>query len=355
MAPHADPDNRHLDHVRVRHQVAIADLLAGTLQRPHGTLQVVLGHGEGEIGGLAVLGDVLHDHVDIDAGLGQRPEDRRRHARPVGHPKESNLGLVPAVRDAAYQYLLHDLVLIDHEGALSVAEARQHLHRHPVLHSHLDGAGLQHPGAQRGHLQHLLVGDPIKFPRSRHDPRIGRVDAVHVGIDIAAFGRQRRGQRHRGGIGAAPAQGGHPVARRDALKSGHHRDLPLAEAALDLAHIEAPNAGRAVDVVALDRQLPAEPRTRRYADVLQGHGEEAGGDLLAGRDHHVVLAQVLQGRGLARPVVEPVGGVGHRRDHDRDLVAGLDGRLDPPGHAPDAVHVGDRGAAKLHHYPRHVF
>ena len=35
-------------------------------------------HGEGDVGDRAVLGDVLDDHVDIDVGLGQRPEDRRR-------------------------------------------------------------------------------------------------------------------------------------------------------------------------------------------------------------------------------------------------------------------------------------
>ena len=40
-------------------------------------------HGEGDVGGAAVLGDVLDDHVDVDGGVGERAEDRRGDARPV--------------------------------------------------------------------------------------------------------------------------------------------------------------------------------------------------------------------------------------------------------------------------------
>ena len=47
------------------------------------------------------------------------------------------------------------------------------------------------PGALRGHLEHLLVGHLVDLARLLDDPGIGRVDAVDVGIDIAAVGLQR--------------------------------------------------------------------------------------------------------------------------------------------------------------------
>ena len=55
--------------------------------------------------------------------------------------------------------------------------------------------------------------------------------------------------------------------------------------------------------------------------------------------------------GLARHVVgeahEVVGGLAHRRDHDDDVVAVAPGAHDVVGDGPDAVGVGDRGAAEL--------
>ena len=87
-------------------------------------------------------------------------------------------------------------------------EARQHLHAHPVVHRHLDRARLQHLGALRRHLEHLLVGDLIELARLRNDARVGGVDAVDIGEDVAAIGFERRRQRHRRGVRAAAAQRG---------------------------------------------------------------------------------------------------------------------------------------------------
>jgi hypothetical protein len=55
-------------------------------------------------------------------------------------------------------------------------------------HGQFDRAHLQHLGAERGHFQHFLEGDLRQALRLRHDARIGRVDAVDIGVDIAAVG-----------------------------------------------------------------------------------------------------------------------------------------------------------------------
>ena len=59
------------------------------------------------------------------------------------------------------------------------------------------------------------------------------------------------------------------------------------------------------------------------------------------------------GAAAARPGDELVGRSGHGRDHDRDLVAGIDLALDVARDVPDALDVGDRRAAELHHQPCH--
>ena len=50
-------------------------------------------HRERQVG-RAVGAGVLDDHVDHDAGVGDRPEDARREARSIGHAQHRDLGLV---------------------------------------------------------------------------------------------------------------------------------------------------------------------------------------------------------------------------------------------------------------------
>ena len=60
--------------------------------------------------------DVLDDHVDVDAGIGQGPEDARRDARLIVHLEKRDLGLVLGVGDAAHDLLFHDLFLVANDG-----------------------------------------------------------------------------------------------------------------------------------------------------------------------------------------------------------------------------------------------
>ena len=79
-------------------------------------------------------------------------------------------------------------------------------------------------------------------PGARHHARVGGVDAVDVGVDVAAVGLDRGGDRHRRGVGAAAAERGDAAGVLvDALEAGDHRDL--------LALLEALDQLGAVDVL----------------------------------------------------------------------------------------------------------
>jgi hypothetical protein len=104
-----------------------------------------------------------------------------------------------------------------------------------------------------------------------------------------------------------------------------------------------------VGIVCADRNLPALPGARLDAELLQRDRQQAGGDLLAGRDDGVVLACVVQQRQALAVRHELVGHACHGGNHDRNLVPRLDLTLHAGRDVADAVEVGDRGAAELHH------
>ena len=87
----------------------------------------------------------------------------------------------------------------------------------------------------------------------------------------------------------------------DALEAGDHGDLARLHAADQLGALDVGDARLAVRVVGADRDLPALPGARLDADLLQRDRQQAGGDLLAGRDHGVVFARVVQRRQALAP------------------------------------------------------
>ena len=95
--------------------------------------------------------------------------------------------------------------------------------------------GIEHLGAARGQLKHFLVADPRDPARAGHQPRVLGEHAVHVGVDLAHVGAQRRGERDGRGVGAAAAQRGDVLGGlRDALEAGHDRDRALPSSALEM-------------------------------------------------------------------------------------------------------------------------
>ena len=65
--------------------------------------------------------------------------------------------------------------------------------------------------AHAGEFQHLVVTDRIHLARFGYEPRIGRINAIHVGINLAKIRSQSGCKRDGSQIRAATAQ---PALRR---------------------------------------------------------------------------------------------------------------------------------------------
>ena len=111
MAAHAHAHHADLRHLAVRNQTVEADRILAIFEQRHGPVQIGGGHGEGHISFALVLGDVLDDHVDIDVGLSQRPENRGHRAGAVRNARKRHLGLVLVSGDAGDQLAFHFQIL----------------------------------------------------------------------------------------------------------------------------------------------------------------------------------------------------------------------------------------------------
>ncbi len=221
-------------------------------------------------------------------------------------------------------------------------------------HGELDGARLHDFGAERGHLQHLLVGDLLQALGFRHDARIGGVDAVDVRVDVAQVGLHRDRQGDRARVGAAASERRDAIACwLDALEAGDDGDLALFQALDDLLARDVLDARHAVGVIGDDRDLPALPRPRLQPHGLQDDGEEPRRHLLAGRDDGIVLARIVQERRFAHVGDELVRDARHRGHDHGHLVAGVDLAFHVLGHVADALDIGNGRAAEFHHYDGH--
>mgnify|MGYP001369286595 CR=1 FL=1 len=94
--------------------------------------------------------------------------------------------------------------------------------------------------------------------------------------------------------------------------------------------------------------LPAEAELLR---IFIGETDRHGA-----RPLYEVIVEEARRRGLAGaigPGDQLVGLAGHGADHHADLLAGRDLGRHEAAHAPDALQVGHRSAAELHHQTGH--
>ena len=146
-----------------------------------------------------------------------------------------------------------------------------------MQHAEFDRAHLHDLGAERGKLEHFFVGDLVEPVRGRHHARVGGVDAIDVGIDVATLGADRGRDRDGGGIGAAaPERGDAAGLLVHALEAGDDGDLLVLVESLDqFVAVDFEDARRAMRVVGHNRQLPALPGARIDADAFQHDGQQA--------------------------------------------------------------------------------
>ena len=99
MALHAGAHERDLRDLVVEIDRRRADLGGQAVEDRPGDREVALRQGERDVR-RAVGGDVLHDHVDVHARVGERAEHTRGDARAVGYRDDRRLGFGSIVSDA---------------------------------------------------------------------------------------------------------------------------------------------------------------------------------------------------------------------------------------------------------------
>ena len=240
---------------------------------------------------------------------------------PVGHADERDPRLVGRVRDGGDERVFHGLVFSEDNGTGAGIEARAAVDPHAVGAGVLDRAQLQHPGARRRHLEHLLEADLGQLAGVGDDPGVGAEHAGDVGVDLAHLGADRRRDRDRRRVRAAAAQRRHVMRGRDALKAGDEHDQVLVERLADPvgADVEDPRLG--VGGVGDDPRLGAGQRDRAVAEVVDRHRAQRAGDALAGGEQHVHLARVGVGRDLLGHRDQLVGRLAARRQDGHDALA----------------------------------
>jgi hypothetical protein len=103
----------------------------------------------------------------------------------------------------------------------------------------------------------------------------------------------------------------------------------------------------------IDRHLPAEPAARLAAHRLQRQREQAGRDLFAAGDDHVIFRRIVERVGFAAEVYQPVRLAGHGRNDDGHFMPGGLLLAHDIGHAADALGAGHGRAAEFHHNAGH--
>ena len=164
---HAEADDRHLGDVERRPRDALrADLARDRLDeraapcrsRPRGTVKVR------SVVPSALAFWMIMSTTMLAPAIG--PKSCAATPGRSGTPQQRELRLVPVVGDAGDRDLLHARILLDDPGALGVVERRAHVDRHAVALGELDGADLQHLGAEARQLEHLVVGDALELARA---------------------------------------------------------------------------------------------------------------------------------------------------------------------------------------------
>jgi hypothetical protein len=140
----------------------------------------------------------------------------------------------------------------------------------------------------------------------------------------------------------------------ESLKPGYDRDfLPFLEALDEFRPVQIEDARSRMSIGRQNRQLPPLPGPCIYAHPFEHDREKTSGYLLARGHHGIVFPRVMQDRPLPAPRHELIGHARHGGDHDRHLMARTHLAFDMPRDVADALHIGNGGAAELHHQPGH--
>ena len=302
--------------------------------------------GKGDVG-RSVLGNALDNHVDIDVAARDHGENSPGHPRFVPHIIDRYLGLVALEADAANDDVFHVRGFL-FRGRPDVAlEAGAHFEFDAEFLREFDRARLHYLGAGAGHFEQLVVGNLVELLGVGHDPRIAGEDSIDVGKDLAGVGIERAGQRDRGQVGAAPAEGRDCAVGILALKTGDDDDVVIGQQGMNLSRRDICDLRPGMRAVRQDARFRAGQGNGFPAEGVHGHGGQGARGQLAGGEQRIELALRRLRRSLARQLDQAVGHAGHGGDDGHD-AATAPLRFDQAlGHLSDALGSSNGSAAVL--------
>ena len=345
VAAHADADDGEFADLFVGNDFFEAGVFLDPVEDFACLEQIGFVESEADIGRAAgAVAGALDDHVHVDRVVADRLEDAGGRAGFVGDMGQGDFGLVPVERDAADDDALHIGGFFFHKGAGVVIEAGTDGEADTELLGELDGAALHDFGAEAGQFQHFVVRDLVQLPGGGNDARIGRVDAVHVGVDLAQVGLESGGQSdgREGGTTAAE--------RRDLpfgslpLEAGHDDHVAAIEHLMNLLGGDVGDLGLGMDAVRVDAGLRSGQGNRRNVEGMQGHGGQGDGGLFAGGQENVHFSFAGQRHDLLGQLDQAVGHTAHGGDDHDDLIAFGAMTGNAGGDIFDPIGVADGGA-----------
>jgi len=337
-----------------------AGLVAGDLIEPcalaqdaQSSLSFALRAGEADVL-LAVAAGGLQDDVHVDILLGQQAEDLEAGTRLIGNIQDRNNSNVGVLCDTLDQHTFHVFYNLLDDRARHGVQAGEDLQLHIILFSQLHAAVVEHLCAEGCQFQHLVEGDLIQLAGVAHLARVGGVDALHVGKDLAAVGVERCCDGDSAGVGTAAAQRGDVVQLVQALEACHDDDAVALQLRGDALGLQLGDAGLGVGTVGAEACLPAGQTGGMAAQLVQSHSQQGDTDLLACCQQHIHLTGRRVVGDLCCLCDEVVGGValcGHYHDHVISRVVGVG---HDAGHVEDTVPVLHRRTAELLYDQRHI-
>lgn len=108
-------------------------------------------------------------------------------------------------------------------------KCRTYMDCHAVVFAVFYRARLHYACAEAGKFQHFGKGNFVKLKGVRHNARIGSVNAVHIGINIADACIKPGCNGNGGCIAAAAAQSCYIAAAGNALKTCHYYNIAFVK------------------------------------------------------------------------------------------------------------------------------
>ena len=146
----------------------------------------------------SLITDVLKNYVDFDIRITNGAQYLISNTGRIRDTNDSELRLIAIKRNTSNRWSFHGIVLIHfYEGSRPLFETTEYSQWHLVFTCKFHRPELQHLRTHAGHFQHLFKRDAFQSLCTVNDARIGRVNAINVGVDLTFIRTHSSGQSNR--------------------------------------------------------------------------------------------------------------------------------------------------------------